>query len=262
MIPIESNMNDTTKPTVLIIEDNEEMAMVLKKRLGLQYNILVAPNGEEGLKVVHEHIVHLIISDVMMPVMDGIEFCEKIKSDINTSHIPVILLTARNGLQAKIEGLSQGAEAYIEKPFSIDHLEAQIISLLQNRTRIKQHFVTSPLTQFKSIGPTKKDEVFLEMLQQLIEKHMAEDNLDIDFLVKAVNMSRTSFYRKIKSISNLSLYEMINLTRLKKAAALINEGTHNLSEIAIIVGFTSLAHFGRSFKKQFGMSPSEYIKKK
>jgi len=248
------------KHTVLIVDDNKEIPIVLKKRLDRRYETCVASNGAEALRIVQEQIVHIIISDVMMPVMDGFEFCEKIKSNIDTSHIPVILLTARNTLQEKIEGLGYGAEAYIEKPFSVNHLEAQIESLLQNRSRIKKHFVTSPLTQFKSIAHTKTDEVFLESLQELIEEHMIEENLDIDFLARRLNMSRTSFYRKIKSVSNLSPKEMINIVRLKKAAELINEGVHNLNEITAIVGFTSLTHFGRRFKKQFGITASEYLK--
>jgi transcriptional regulator GlxA family with amidase domain len=132
--------------------------------------------------------------------------------------------------------------------------------LLQNRTKIKEHFSSLPLTQFRSIATTKTDELFLENLQSLIEQNMAEEKLDVDFLAAGVNMSRPAFYRKIKSVSNLSPYEMINLIKLKKAAELMNNSNYNINEVAAIVGYASTAQFSKNFKRQFGINPSQYLK--
>lgn len=250
------------KQTILVVDDNEDITAFLQKALGQDYTVLASFNGNEAIQVIKDNAIDLIISDVMMPIMDGLEFCEKIKQDIYSCHIPVILLTAKNSLQSKIEGLTNGADAYIEKPFSIEHLKAQVFSLLKNRLRTKEFFASFPLAKFKNIAHTKTDEQFLATLQSLIEQRISEYDLDIDYLARAVNMSRSSFYRKIKSVSDLSPNEMINIIRLKKAAELIDEGKHNLSEISIIIGYTSLAHFSSNFKKQFGITPSEHAQRK
>lgn len=197
----------------------------------------------------------------MMPGMDGLEFCDRVKSDFNLSHVPIILLTAKNTLQAKIEGLDAGADAYIEKPFSPEHLNAQVASLLTNRVKIKDYFAKSPLAHIKTMAHTRVDEQFLEQLQQTIEDNLANTLLDVEFLAHRLNMSRPTLYRKIKSISDLSPNEMINLTRLKKAAELISIGNHHMNEIAETVGYNSLTQFGRNFQRQFEMTPSDYVKK-
>jgi len=247
--------------TLLLVDDNEEILDFLKDDLEEKYTVLTATSGKEALKLLEAHIVHLIISDIMMPGMDGLEFCDYVKSHFDLSHIPIVLLTAKNTLQSKIEGLDAGADAYIEKPFSPEHLNAQVASLLSNRMKLKDYFAQSPLTHIKMMAHTKMDEQFLEKLQQHIEADLSNPLLDVEFLAQSLNMSRPTLYRKIKSISNLSPNEMINLTRLKKAAALIGEGHHRMNEIAETVGYSSLTQFGRNFHKQFGMTPTEYVKK-
>ncbi len=211
------------------------------------------------MEILNTEAVQLIISDVMMPEMDGFEFCRIIKSNIEYSHIPVILLTAKNTIQAKVQGLELGADAYIEKPFSKEHLMAQIASLIANRNTLRQYFANSPLIHIKSIAHTKADEKFLENLNQLIAKSIEDAELDVNKLAKMMNISRMTLYRKIKAISDLTPNELINLIRLKKAASMLAEGEYRIYEIADMTGFSSQSNFARNFSKQFNMTPSEYI---
>lgn len=197
-----------------------------------------------------------------MPVIDGFELCSRIKSNVNSSHIPVILLTAKTTLQSKIQGLELGADAYIEKPFSQQHLQVQIANLLNNRTKIVDHFTQTPLVHLKTIANTKADEKFLDELQHLITKNIDNPDFDADQLAKAINMSRATFYRKIKAISNLSPAELIQVTRLKKAAVLLAEEKEKISTIALMVGYNHQSNFTRDFNKHFGVNPSEYLAKK
>lgn len=247
------------KPAILIVDDNEDILDFLLDDLGELYTIFTAPDGVQALSVLDNQVVQLVISDVMMPEMDGIELCEKIKSSFELSHIPVILLTAKNTLQAKIEGLNTGADAYIEKPFSPEHLAAQVFSLLNNRSKIKEYFAQSPLAHIKSMAHSKMDEEFLEKMNHFIVEHISDVDLDVDHLAMAMNMSRATFYRKVKSISNLSPNEMINISRLKKAVELMNTRMFPLSEIAERVGYQTLTQLGRNFQKQFKLTPSEYL---
>jgi DNA-binding response OmpR family regulator len=245
-------------PVILLVEDNVEIIDFIESNLQDQYSIKKTGNGKAALEVLKNEVVDLIVSDVMMPVMDGFELCSKIKSDVELSHLPVVLLTAKNTLQAKLEGLELGADVYIEKPFSPKHLKMQIASLLTNRNKIKEYFANSPLAHLKTIAHTKSDERFLEKVNQIIEEHLQDTELDVDRLAKFLNMSRPTFYRKINSISDLTPNELINLTRLKKAAELMVEG-NNINEVAETVGYNSAKIFSKNFEKQFGMMPSEYI---
>lgn len=249
-----------SKSVLLLVDDNEEILEFLSSDLGEKYTIVTAHDGQEALNVLATENVHLIVSDVMMPVMDGFELCKSVKSDFHHSHIPVILLTAKNTLQSKIEGLELGADAYIDKPFSPEHLQVQIANLLLNRNKIKDYFANSPMVHIKSMAYSKADEQFLETLNEAILAHIEEPELDVEHVAKYMNVSRPTLYRKIKAISNLTPNELINIARLKKAVVLLAERNHNINEIATMVGYTSATHFGRSFQKQFGMTPSDYVK--
>lgn len=246
------------KPVILLVEDNEDILEFVAEELSEKYTVLKASNGQQALDILKEEAIQLLISDVMMDVMDGFELCRIVKTNFDYSHIPVILLTARNSLQSKIEGLELGADAYIEKPFSPEHLQVQIANLLANRSKIKEYFANSPLVHIKSIAYSKADELFLEKLHETINKNLANAELDVDELARVMNMSRPTLYRKIKSISDLTPNELINLTRLKKAAELLAESAYKIYEVADMVGYSSQTNFGRSFLKQFGMSPSYY----
>lgn len=250
-----------TNPVILVIDDNEDILDFLKDDLGKSYYVLTAHNGNQAMEILKTENVNLIVSDVMMPVMDGFQFCEMLKSNIETSHIPIILLTAKNTLQSKINGLELGADAYIEKPFSPVYLHAQISSLLINRTRIKEYYANSPLAQINTMAFSKFDQQFLDTLHNIVSEHIVESDLNVEYLAEHMNLSRPSLYRKLKAITDLTPNEIINITRLKKAAQLISEGQFNLNEISGIVGYTSPTHFGRNFQKQFGLTPSEFKKK-
>jgi len=249
-------------PLILLVDDNEEILDFLERVLSSKYSILKAEDGSEAIKLLETEAVQLVISDVMMPVMDGFELCKIIKSNFEYSHIPVILLTAKNNIQSKIEGLELGADAYIEKPFSKEHLQAQIASLLNNRNMIREYFASSPLVHIKSIAHSKADERFLETLNDSICANIEDVNLDVEKLAKIMNMSRITLYRKIKAISVLTPFEVINITRLKKAAELLAEGDYKIYEVSDMVGFSSQSNFARNFQKQFNITPTEYMHSK
>lgn len=246
------------KPTILLVDDNAELLEFLADDLNEKYHVLKARDGEEALHLLKEEVIQLVISDVMMERMDGFQLCKTIKSSFDYSHIPVILLTAKNTLQSKIEGLELGADAYIEKPFSPEYLHVQIANLLTNRDKIKEYFAKSPLVHIKSIAHSKSDEFFLERLNEAIYNNLEDEELDVEKLAKIMNVSKPTLYRKIKSISDLSANELINLTRLKRAAELLAEDNYKIYEVANLVGYTSQTNFGRNFLKQFGMTPSAY----
>lgn len=239
---------------LLLVDDHEEILDFLKDELQDKYLLHLVTDGKAALNLLRREQVDLVISDVMMPEIDGFELCRLIKTNIELNHIPVILLTAKNTLQSKIEGLELGADAYIEKPFSPAHLQAQIASLLANRQRFREHFITSS----ESIVATNPDQQLMEEINQLILQHIDNTELDVEKLAALMNISRPTLYRKIKTISQLSPHDLINITRLKKAAGLLTTGLYRIAEIADMVGYSSQTNFGRNFLKQFGMTPSEY----
>ncbi|MET3114568.1 two-component system cell cycle response regulator [Pedobacter sp. CG_S7] len=252
-------MEKDIKQVVLLIDDNDDILEFISDDLSEKFHVLTATNGMEGLAILEKEIIHLVISDVMMPQMDGFQLCERIKSSIEFSHIPVILLTAKITLQSKIQGLELGADVYIEKPFSPEYLQVQVSSLIENRNKIKAYFSSSPLLHLKSVAPSKADEEFLERIQCILDKNIGNPDLDVVHLANNMHMSRPTLYRKIKSICNYTPNELIQVSRLKKAAELLNQRTLKIYEISEMVGYSSQTHFGRVFFKQFGMSPSEYV---
>ena len=249
-------------PLILIVDDNDEILDFLDRILRSKYTVLKAESGDQAIQILESNSVQLVISDVMMPGMDGFELCKTIKGNFEYSHIPVILLTAKNTIKAKVTGLELGADAYIEKPFSNDHLKAQIASLLANRNMIREYFSSSPLVHIKSMAHSKADEKFLEALNEMIQHNMEDVDLDVNKLASLMNMTRITLYRKIKAISALSPFELINITRLKKAAELLAEGNLRIYEISDRVGFSSQSNFTRNFQKQFNRTPTEYMHEK
>lgn len=258
----EMEFDNYEKSVVLLVDDNEEILEFIMDDLSEKFHVLTAKNGLEGLAILENEIVHLIISDVMMPEMDGFEFCRRIKSSIEFSHIPLILLTAKDTLESKIQGLELGADVYVEKPFSPEFLQVQACSLIANRNKIKTYFSSSPLLHMKTIAHSKTDEQFLEKIQCIIDDNISNPDLDVEHLASRMHMSRPTLYRKIKSISNLSPNELINISRLKKGAELLKQGALKIYEISELIGYSSQTHFGRVFSKQFGMSPTEYANSK
>ncbi len=247
------------QPVILVVEDNSEIQSFIANELSSNYTVFTAFNGKDAVKILSKNNIQLIVSDIMMPEMDGLELCRTLKSDINYSHIPLILLTAKNTYHSKIQGLETGADAYIEKPFSPEHLKIQISNLLDNRKKVKDHFANSPLAHIKTMAYSKEDEKFLEKLMDVITRELPNTKFDIDQLASAMFMSRTTLFRKVKAISNLTPNEMIHIARLKRAAELLEEGKYRINEIADMVGFSSQSNFTRLFQKQFHMTPSEYV---
>ena len=247
-------------PNVLLVENNEDLLQFLSEDLSTNYYIFKSTSAEGALKRIKAENIHLVVSDVMMEGMDGFDLCQIIKTNLETSHIPVILLTAKDALNAKIKGLESGADAYIPKPFSIEHLRVQIYNLMENRRHIMEHYSTSPLSHIRSIAHSKTDEAFIKRLDGEILENMSKNDLSVEALAENMGMSRSTLYRKIKDISNLSPNELINITRLKRAAELLRTGDYKIYEVAELVGYNSPTNFGRNFQKQFNRTPSEYMK--
>lgn len=258
--PKTSYIREEGRSSVLIVEDNKEMSAFIADEVNENYNVLIASNGAEALDLLKQQSVQLIISDVMMPVMDGFTLLRQVKSDIEFSHIPVILLTAKNTLQSRLEGLELGADAYLDKPFSTHLLMAQISNLLSNRDNIRKFYFNSPIANMKSMAYTKADESFLEKLSDLINAHIGNPDLDVNMIADLMHLSRPTLYRKIRAISDLTPNELIKISRLKKAAELLLQGEMKIYEISEAVGFSSQSYFWSAFIKQFGVSPSKYAK--
>ncbi|TAH61793.1 MAG: hybrid sensor histidine kinase/response regulator [Fermentimonas caenicola] len=253
---IESELN--TKKTILLVDDDIELLQFESKLLLEYYNVLIAENGIEALEVLKKSNVNLIVSDIMMPEMDGFEFMEKVKSDIEYSHIPVILLTAKVNNQSKVQGYELGADAYLDKPFSVDVLLARIENLLQSREKLRESFLSNPFTGVSTIALTKSDEEFIKKLNVLIQENIAESDFNVENMAEHFNMSRASFYRKVKGVLDLTPNEYLRVERLKKAAYLLREEDYKVNEVCYMVGFNSPSYFTKCFQQQFGILPKEF----
>ena len=247
------------KPLMLIVDDNEEMLNFLSSSFSAQYSILTAEDGMEALEKLKEHEVTLIVSDWMMPRMDGVEFCKVLRADQAISHIPFILLTAKTDTNSKIEGMDCGADAYIEKPFSVQYLEACIKNLLDLRNLLRQKFSKMPMVPLNSIASNSVDNKFLTRINEIIEQNFSEPELTIDFLAEQLGISRSSLFSKIKTLANVTPNELIQIVRLKKAATLLAENKYRINEICYMVGFNSPSYFAKCFQKQFGIKPGEFV---
>ena len=247
------------RPCILIVEDNKDMQDFIARQLSSLYNVLTAGNGHEAWDLLEQYDVDLVVSDIMMPEMDGLELCGKLKSDLNYNHIPIILLTAKTALESKIEGLEQGADAYIEKPFSVEYLRVNIANLLSNRERLRRRFIESPFVKAETVAQSKTDKAFMQKLNEYVNSHLQESELTIDDLADVMHMGRSNFYRKLKGMLGISPNEYLRLERLKKAAQLLKEGKCGIVEIAYMVGFSSPSYFSSCFKKQFGVLPKDFV---
>lgn len=254
------NSVENDASTILVVEDNEEMRNFLKSHLVAQhYNVLAACNGKEALDVVAKNTVNLVVSDIMMPKMDGLEMVKVLKSDFLYSQIPVILLTAKTNVVDKISGIEAGADAYIEKPFSMRHLLARVAALLKNAQRIRENMEKHPIVSVVKTGDlSNADKEFLQRLDAVVRDNFANPDFSMDSMVEILNMSRSSFYRRVKGILDMSPNDYIRMVRLRKAAALLKEGAYNVTEICYMVGFGSPSYFSKCFHKQFGVLPKDY----
>ncbi len=248
-------------PSLLVVEDNEELNQFVVNYFQENFSVISAINGVQAIKILENFSPDLIISDIVMPELDGLELCQYIKTNTLFSHIPIILLTAKTDIKYKIEGLEYGADAYFEKPFSVEHLEAQVINLLESREKLKTNFIYSPLTAIKSIGGNKADETFLVQITEIIEANITDVNLSVEELSLKLAMSRSNLHRKVKGISGLAPNDFIRLVKLKKAVRLMTAGENRINEICYLVGFNTPSYFAKCFQKQFGILPKDFIKK-
>ena len=253
------NQEDTDElPNILIVEDNEDMRRYLRTLLANRFYVLEASDGQNGLRLARESVPDLIISDVMMPVMDGLQLCKHLKEDFITSHIPVILLTARSEEHQQMEGYESGADAYLTKPFSATLLISRIDNLLATRRQLRQLFDTNKQENVSvDVKLTTQDSLFIDQLKETISSNMANPNLKMDDLGEQLGISRVQLYRKVKTLTGLSPVELLRQMRLQKGKILLNTTTKTVAEIAYEVGFNSASYFANCFKKQFGKLPME-----
>ena len=253
------NLNDPSKPSVLVIDDNADIRAYVHTLLNSEYSIIEAADGTEGIRKAMKYVPDVIISDVMMPGIDGIECCRRLKGELQTCHIPVILLTACSLDEQRIQGYAGGADSYISKPFSSQLLLTRIRNLIESRQRMKQFFGDRQTLAKEDICDMDKD--FVERFKSLIEVKMGDSELNVEDLGKEMGLSRVQLYRKIKSLTNYAPNELLRMARLKKAASLLASSDMTIAEVGYEVGFTSPSYFAKCYKEQFGESPTEFLKR-
>ncbi len=250
----------SSKDTMLIVDDSEDMVAFLKDSFCNQYEVITASDGIEALDLLQKHEVNIIISDWMMPRMDGAELCRRVRLNPLTSHIPFVMLTAKTDDDAKVEGMDVGADTYIEKPFSLEYLEACIRNMLKLRRQLMEKFSTQPLEPVTEIAQNATDNEFLVRMNRIIEENFSNSELNVNFLAEKLNISRSGLFAKIKTLADITPNEMIQIVRLKKAAQLLLERKYTVSEIGYMVGFSNPSYFSKCFQKQFGIKPADYMK--
>ena len=259
------------KPIILVVEDNRDIREYVRSSYEEMYEVLTAANGKEGWDIAQSQIPNIIISDIMMPVMNGVVMCQKLKADMRTSHIPVILLTAKDSITDKEEGYQAGADSYLTKPFSASLLQSRISNLLTQRRLLSERFAIRPekperqsMEEKRAIiteSMNKLDKEFLDKITNTITKGLAAaENIDITVLSNVMCMSSSTLYRKVKALTGMSTNEYIRKIKMQLAEKYLLEGKYSISEIAFKVGINSNVYFRQCFKEEFGMSASDYLK--
>ena len=260
--PIEKEKNSTEnqssyKYTLLVVEDNVELRDYLKNEIGNDYKVLTAENGKKGLEIAKESLPDIIVTDVIMPGMDGFEFCKKIKTDISTSHIPLLMLTAKAKIDDRMEGIELGADAYMVKPFDMRLLRLRLSQLITSRQLIFNKYFSLITDIPTNINTTSLDKEFIEKVLNYINDNIGNPDLNVELLAAQLNLSRSQFYRKIKALTNQTANEFLRNIRLQKAKQIIEKGNTNISEVCYKVGFSSPSYFSKCFKSYFGLLPTE-----
>jgi DNA-binding response OmpR family regulator/two-component sensor histidine kinase len=248
-------------PLVLMVEDNIELIRYVKTELSEQFNIIEARNGEEGLSIAQKRIPDIIVSDIMMPVMDGVTLIKNLRVDERTSHIPIILLTARDDAEMKVRGFEMGAEQYLVKPFEIDELSARIKSLLGQRERLRKKYSQEFTLQPSDITLKNRDMIFLDKLVKIVERNLANETFAVEDLQNEIGMSRMQLHRKLKALTNQCTSDFIRSIKLKRAAQILRQPGVQIAEAAYLSGFNHTSYFSKCFKEQYGILPSEYARK-
>ncbi len=249
----------SNKPRLLAVDDNKDMLFFIRHSLCNLYRVDTTSDVISALKLLENNTYELIISDIMMPGIDGISFVRKLKNDVNFSHIPVILLSAKTDNASKAEGLRSGADVFIEKPFSMQYLRAQIFSLLNNRKSLLETFKRSPLMSYSVLATNKSDEIFLKKLNDEIEKHLSEEDFSVESLTDILSISRSNLQRKVKMISGVTPGEYLRDYRLRRACLLLMSSDLRINEVAFRVGFSSPSYFTKVFYKTYHMTPTEFL---
>ena len=256
---------DASLPNLLLVEDNKDLCQLIKLQLEDKFNIHIANNGVEGLKKVHLYHPDIVVTDQMMPEMDGLEMLQSIRKDFQISHIPVIILTAKNDEGAKTKAITLGANAYITKPFSKEYLLARIDQLLSERLlfreRIRLQMENQKTTEEDSYEQylVKKDVQFLEKIHQVIEENMDDSDFNIDTIASGIGLSRSAFFKKLKSLTGLAPVDLVKEIRLNKSVELIKNTDLSISEIAFAVGFKDSGYYSKCFRKKYNQTPREYM---
>ena len=259
----EKKVKPKTRYRILVVEDEGEIRDYIGAELSPYFKILEASNGKKALESTLIEAPDLIISDIMMPEMDGVTLVRKIKQNININHIPVILLTAKATPENKIEGLDIGADAYISKPFNTEVLKSTIVNLIENRERLKTKFSgqQQPEDKIQKIEMKSADEILMQKVMKIINENLSNSDLSVEMLAANVGMSRVHMHRKLKELTSQSARDFIRGIRLKQAATLLSDKKFTISEVAYATGFSNLSHFSNSFKEFYGVSPKEYLNK-
>lgn len=261
-VPEPEKTTETKSHSLLVIEDNEELLQLMTQLLSREYNVLTAQNGKEGISIVENEDIDLIVSDIMMPEMDGIEFCKHIKNNFETCHIPLILLTAKNKEEDRIEAYDSGADGFISKPFKLTVLHAKIKNLLKNKERVAKDFKKQLVFEMKELSYTSMDEDFLQRAIDCVHRHLDNSEFDQQQFIEEMGSSKSTLYKKLKSLTGLNTSAFIRNIRLKAACKIVEEKKKiRISELAYAVGFNDPKYFSACFKKEFGMLPSEYIER-
>lgn len=247
----------SNRPQILVVDDNREIREFIESCLNSDYDIILSENGKEALSEANDKNPELIISDVMMPEMDGFELCKTLKSDINTSHIPVILLTAKSSSDNKIEGIETGADSYITKPFDINYLKARVKNLIESRKKLRDAYSNSELDKPELPTTNNLDTQFLEKARSIVEKNLENPEFTVTLFISEIGISNSVLYRKLKALTGLSANEFIKDIRLKKSMQLLKTGQYTVSEVATMVGFNDAKYFGSCFKKKYGVLAKE-----
>ncbi len=255
---IETEIENTSKPILLLVDDNADVRTYLSNLFSEFYSIITAKDGKKGIQKAFKHIPDIIICDVMMPVLNGIELCKTLKNDERTSHIPIILLTAKAGEENTIEGITTGADDYITKPFREKILKAKVENLLNNRKKLQSRYRQDIILKPKDIAITSVDEDFLNRVQKVLEEKLIEPTFNVNEFSEAIGMSRMQLHRKLKALTGLTASEFIKSQRLKLAANLLKQSDINISEVGYSVGFNNHAYFSKCFKEAYKVTPSEY----
>lgn len=250
-----------SKPVMLVVDDNPEMLSYISASMSSKFSVLTAENGKEGLKILRGKDVALIVCDWMMPVMDGLTMLKNVRADKGLDHIPFVMLTAKTDTGSKVESMKEGADSYVEKPFSMAFLEARVCNLLDMRRMLREKYSKNPLEPMTSLASHPEEDEFLTNLNALIEENFANPDFNVAFIADRLGMSRSTLYAKIKSLADVTPNELIQIARLKKAAALLAENKYSINEISFMVGFGGSSYFSRCFYRQFGIKPAQFAEK-